>query len=91
MPREIHADVNAGTSLVELLQEIDEREAKAEQSWLVMGLLNAWSLVDALMEMEENLNDEKSWMPLTLGQNLSHLHNRKLKALWWWLLWLNKI
>ena len=29
MPREIHADVNAGYSLVELLQEIDEREAKA--------------------------------------------------------------
>jgi len=26
MPREIHADVNAGYSLVELLQEIDERE-----------------------------------------------------------------
>ncbi len=31
MPREIHADVNAGTSLVELLQEIDEREAKAKE------------------------------------------------------------
>ena len=31
MPREIHADVNAGTSLVELLQEIDEREAKHEE------------------------------------------------------------
>ena len=30
MPREIHADVNAGYSLVELLQEIDEREAKHE-------------------------------------------------------------
>jgi hypothetical protein len=29
MPRKIHADVNAGTSLVELLQEIDEREAQA--------------------------------------------------------------
>jgi hypothetical protein len=29
MPREIHADVNAGTSLVECKQEIDEREAKA--------------------------------------------------------------
>jgi hypothetical protein len=27
MPREIHADMNAGNSLVELLQEIDEREA----------------------------------------------------------------
>ena len=31
MPREIHADVNAGTSLVELLQEIDEREVKHEE------------------------------------------------------------
>jgi len=31
MPREIHADVNAGTSLVELLQEIDEREAKHKE------------------------------------------------------------
>ena len=31
MPREIHADVNAGYSLVELLQEIDEREAKHEE------------------------------------------------------------
>ena len=30
MPREIHADVNAGYSLVELLQEIDEREAQAK-------------------------------------------------------------
>jgi hypothetical protein len=28
MPREIHADVNAGTSLAELLQVIDKREAK---------------------------------------------------------------
>ena len=32
MPREIHADVNPGYSLVELLQEIDEREAKHEES-----------------------------------------------------------
>jgi hypothetical protein len=31
-PREIHADVNAGTSLVEILQEIDEREAQARES-----------------------------------------------------------
>ena len=30
MPREIHADVNAGTSLVELLQKIDEREAHTD-------------------------------------------------------------
>ena len=28
MPREIHADVNTVDSLVECLQEIDEREAK---------------------------------------------------------------
>jgi len=32
MPREIHADVNAGYSLVELLQEIDAQEAKHEES-----------------------------------------------------------
>jgi hypothetical protein len=31
MPREIHADVNAGNSPVELLQEIDEREAHNNQ------------------------------------------------------------
>tara|TARA_Y100001936_G_scaffold29354_1_gene27527 strand:+ start:1576 stop:1686 length:111 start_codon:yes stop_codon:yes gene_type:complete len=31
MPREIHADVNAGYSLVECLREIEEREAKAEK------------------------------------------------------------
>ena len=29
MPREIHADVNTGVSLVECNREIDEREAKA--------------------------------------------------------------
>ena len=28
VPREIHADVNTGVSLVECLHEIDEREAK---------------------------------------------------------------
>ena len=31
MPREIHADVNAGTSLVKCNREIDEREAKHEE------------------------------------------------------------
>ena len=31
MPREIDADMNAGYSLVELLQEIDEREAKHKE------------------------------------------------------------
>jgi hypothetical protein len=31
MPREIHADVSAGTSLVKSLLEIDEREAKAKE------------------------------------------------------------
>jgi hypothetical protein len=31
MPREIHADVNAGTSLVECNREIDEREAQAKE------------------------------------------------------------
>ena len=31
IPKEIHADVNAGYSLVELLQEIDERDAKARE------------------------------------------------------------
>ena len=29
MPREIHANVNTGVSLVECLREIDEREAQA--------------------------------------------------------------
>ena len=28
MPREVHADVSAGNSLVECLREIEEREAK---------------------------------------------------------------
>ena len=32
MPREIHANVNAGYSLVEGLREIDEREANAKES-----------------------------------------------------------
>ena len=31
--REIHADVNAGTSLVECLREIDERRAK-HREWM---------------------------------------------------------
>ena len=31
MPREIHANVNAGVSLVECLREIDERRAKHEE------------------------------------------------------------
>jgi len=31
MPREIHADVNAGFTLVECNREIDEREAKHEE------------------------------------------------------------
>ena len=34
------ADVNAGYSLVELLQEIDEREAKAKEWWLLMVYRN---------------------------------------------------
>ena len=32
MPREIHANVNTGVSLVECLREIDEREAQAKES-----------------------------------------------------------
>ena len=32
MPREIKADVNTGTSLIECLREVDEREAQAEES-----------------------------------------------------------
>ena len=32
MPREIHANVNTGVSLVECLREIDEREAKVDES-----------------------------------------------------------
>ena len=31
MPREIHADVNAGFTLVECLREIEERRAKYEE------------------------------------------------------------
>jgi hypothetical protein len=31
LPREIHANVNAGVSLVECLREIDEREANAKE------------------------------------------------------------
>jgi hypothetical protein len=31
IPIEIHADMNAGISLVELLQEIDKREAEYEE------------------------------------------------------------
>lgn len=31
MQREIHADANAGTSLVECLREIEERRAKHEE------------------------------------------------------------
>jgi hypothetical protein len=31
MPREIHADVNAGFTLVECNREIDEREAQAAE------------------------------------------------------------
>jgi hypothetical protein len=31
MPREIHADVNAGFTLVECLREIDEGTAKHEE------------------------------------------------------------
>jgi hypothetical protein len=31
MPREIHADINAGTSLVECLRKIEERRAKHEE------------------------------------------------------------
>jgi len=32
MPKEIHADVNAGFTLVECNREIDEREAQAKES-----------------------------------------------------------
>jgi hypothetical protein len=31
MPREIHADLNAGSTLVECNRWIDEREAKAKE------------------------------------------------------------
>ena len=41
MPREIHADVNAETSLVECNREIDERDAKADVSWLVVAMVIA--------------------------------------------------
>ena len=35
MPREIHADVNAGFTLVECNREIDEREAQAKEGVMV--------------------------------------------------------
>jgi hypothetical protein len=31
LPREVHADVNAGYSLVECLREMEERRAKHEE------------------------------------------------------------
>jgi hypothetical protein len=31
MPREVHADVSSGTSLVECLREIEEREAHDDE------------------------------------------------------------
>ena len=54
MPREIKADVNTAYSLIQCLREIDEREANAKESWLLMTMVNAYSLVDTLMEMAEN-------------------------------------
>ena len=39
MPREIKADVNTGVSLIECLREIDEREANAKESWLLMVMV----------------------------------------------------
>jgi hypothetical protein len=41
MPREIHADVNAGFTLVECLREIDQREAQAEEGRLLMAMVIA--------------------------------------------------
>ena len=35
MPREIHADVNAGFTLIECNREIDEREAQAKEGVMV--------------------------------------------------------
>ena len=35
IPKEIHADVNAGFTLVECNQEIDEREAQAKEGVMV--------------------------------------------------------
>jgi len=41
MPREIHAGVNAGYSLVECLREMEERRAKHEEGLLLMARVNA--------------------------------------------------
>ena len=38
MPREIHADVNAGFTLVECNREIDEREAQAGKRLTAYGI-----------------------------------------------------
>ena len=40
MPSEIHADVNAGLTLVECLHEIDGPVAQAEECGLLMVLVN---------------------------------------------------
>ena len=42
MPKEIHADVNAGFTLVECNREIDEREAQAK------GVLTAYGNGDCV-------------------------------------------
>jgi hypothetical protein len=41
IPREIHANVNAGVSLVEYLREIEERDAKHEERCLLMAMVIA--------------------------------------------------
>ena len=44
IPREIHAYVNAGFTLVECLREIDQREAQAEEGRLLMAMVIALTL-----------------------------------------------
>ena len=53
MPREIHADVNTGFTLVECLQEINKREAKHEELRQFLGMV-MWR--NELYLIKKNIN-----------------------------------
>ena len=80
MPREIHADVNTEVSLVECLREIDEREAKHDEWWLLMAMVSKqilivfwrdsyWRFIKGLREGESRLLyvEGESWHILVLS------------------------
>ena len=52
IPRDIHADVNAGFTLVELLHEIDEREAKHLVEWARCNQTEVYKMPARLMPRE---------------------------------------